>query len=128
MLDLHGTTYPLRKLLFWLGTLALLVLVSLYVLYQGRLILTGPEITLIDPPPIVQHDRVVDLSGRAQNITKITLNGREIYTDENGYFKEAVVLENGYTIATLEATDRYGRMTSVVTPFVFTPMSRLNND
>lgn len=117
--------YPLRKTLFYLGTALLLALVSAYVLYQARFIIIGPEVRLIEPPTVIQNERVVTLAGQARNITSITLNGREIYTDESGYFKEAVVLENGYTIATLEATDRYGRATKVEAPFVFTPMTRL---
>ncbi len=45
---------------------------------------------------------------------------RKIYTDKDGYFKEALVLENGYTVATLQAEDRYGRITKHTEEFVFT--------
>ena len=119
------TIYPLRKTLLYLGAFLIVMFVFAYVLYQARFILIGPEVVLTDPPKTVQEVRVIDLHGRATNITHLSLNGREIFTDEHGYFKEALVLENGYTVATLVATDRYGRATEVVTPFVFTPMTRL---
>jgi hypothetical protein len=65
----------------------------------------------------------VTLRGHARNITHITLNGRPIFTDQAGYFQEAMMLENGYTIATIAATDRYGRTTAVSREFVFLPAS-----
>ncbi len=91
-----------------------------YTLFQARLLITGPVIDLLDEPGVEQSERVVKLQGYAQNIVKITLNGRAIYTDKNGYFKEALILENGYTKATLEGTDRYGRTTQLEKTFVFT--------
>jgi len=61
------------------------------------------------------------IGGEATNITGITLNGRTIYTDKNGYFKEAIILENGYTIATLEGTDLYGRTTRIERSLFYQP-------
>ena len=51
----------------------------------------------------------------------LTLNDREIYTDKNGVFTEALVLENGYTVATLTAHDRYGRTQELTETFVYAP-------
>jgi len=97
----------------------------LYITFQARFLITGPEITLIHEPASVQNSPTVTLEGTARNIAKITLNGRQIFTDQSGYFSEALVLENGYTIATITATDRYGRETNVVRSFVYTPTSIL---
>ena len=83
----------------------------------------GPQVTLIDEPASIQNSRVVKLRGSAKNITHISLNGRQIFTDKVGYFDEALVLENGYTIATIQVTDRYGRQESIVKQFVYTPTS-----
>lgn len=92
-----------------------------YTIFQARFILAGPQITLSSEIASVQTERVVTLEGDTANIVKLTLNGREIYTDKPGHFKEALVLENGYTIATLEAHDRYGRSRQVSKTFVYTP-------
>ena len=107
------------SLLIICGVLALV----LYVAFQARFLIQGPSITLIDEPSSVQNTKIIHIKGNARNITKITLNGRQIFTDKSGYFDEALVLENGYTIATIAATDRYGRETDVVRQFVYTPTS-----
>lgn len=83
----------------------------------------GPQVTLLEEPPKVVNERFVTLLGHADNITRITLNGRPIFTDQAGYFHEAMMLENGYTIATIAATDRYGRTTAVIREFMYLPAS-----
>jgi len=97
-----------------------------YALFQARLLLTGPVITFTDSLSPEQTERAINIEGIAQNITKITLNGRDIYTDKNGYFKEVLILENGYTIATVEGFDRYGRTTSLTRSFIYTPSEWTN--
>lgn len=83
----------------------------------------GPQITLHDVPEIRQNQRQIELTGAAYNISRLWLNDRPIYTDAQGNFKEALVLENGYTVATLRAEDRYGRETTVTQAFVYAPMN-----
>lgn len=109
----------LKYLLSFIGLGCLI----LYITFQARFLIAGPVITLVNEPASVQNSPTVTLSGNARNLAKITLNGRQIFTDQSGYFNEALVLENGYTIATITATDRYGRETSVVRSFVYTPTS-----
>jgi len=94
-----------------------------YVLFQARFIIIGPTIALAVTPPSITNERVVTLQGHAANITRLWLNDRTIYTDQTGYFNEALVLENGYTIATLKAEDRYGRTTQLSREFVFKPQT-----
>lgn len=112
----------LRTILIVVGILGGGILLVAYLAFQARFLLQGPVITLTNEPGVIQHERVVTLTGTVKNITRLTLNGRQIFTDERGYFNEALVLENGYTIATLAATDRYGRKTTVTRPFVFTSL------
>jgi len=94
-----------------------------YIVFQARFLLIGPQITLTDPLPLRQNERRVYLTGATHNISHLWLNDRPIFTNAEGAFKEALVLENGYTIATLRAEDRYGRETIVTKPFVYTPAS-----
>lgn len=102
---------------------ALALVFALYVHYQARNLLAGPEITLTTDAEAVQSMRTVELGGIAQNIVSLHMNGREIYTDEDGHFTESLVLEDGYTIMTLTAQDRFGRSTSLTKAFVYTPTS-----
>ena len=103
-------------------TAGLLVIIG-YVIFQARFLILGPQIALSERPTLIHNDRQIFLVGSTFNISRLWLNERQIYTDAEGHFKEALVLENGYTVATLRAEDRYGRETTVVTPFMYTPSS-----
>ena len=112
-----------RTVLKYALIITALTTLLLYIAFQARFLIAGPQITLLSEPASVQNTPTVTLTGTASNIAKITLNDRQIFTDQAGYFSEALVLENGYTIATIKAVDRYGRETSVVRSFVYTPTS-----
>lgn len=111
-------TFTFRAILIYTLIAVCAVVFILYVLYQARFLLEGPRIT-VEELPTVHTERLVTLHGKARNIVHITLNGRQIYTDKDGNFKEALVLENGYTVTTLVAQDRYGRTTRHTETFVF---------
>lgn len=92
--------------------ITLFLLLTLYSLYQARFLILGPQIwidmpkdgaTLVDP--------MVTISGRARNVAWITLNGRQIFTDEKGLWSEKLILAQGLSIMTLKARDRFGRET-----------------
>ncbi len=127
MLDLPNQTFTIRSILKAIGSIVLIGLIITYVIFQARFLITGPQIILTEVPVTEHNQRVVTLAGSAFNITHLWLNDRPIFTDENGEFKEALVLENGYTITTLRAKDRYGRETRVVRSFVYTPASIMKN-
>lgn len=111
----------LRSVLYYIAISMVTILFVGYAVFQARFILAGPVVTLQNVPESIQNQRLINLEGIAENIVFLTLNGRQIYTDKNGYFKEALVLENGYTIATLQAHDRYGHERSYTQEFVYTP-------
>lgn len=94
-----------------------------YVLFQARFLLIGPQISLNNEPALLQNERTLTLTGTATNISHLWLNGQQIFTDPRGNFEAAVILQNGYTVATLEAEDRYGRRTTLTRELVYAPMS-----
>lgn len=112
----------IKASLILIGVGALLV----YVSYQARFLLTGPVITMLTEPELRQNTRYVELEGIATNISRLQLNGRPIFTNPKGEFTTAVILENGYTVTTLTAEDRYGRITTVTRTFVYSPASFIN--
>lgn len=99
------------------------LLVLVYVLFQARFLLIGPQITLTESPDRLQNNRVVTLTGNTANISRLWLNGYQIFTDPTGAFSTDVILQNGYTVTTLMAEDRYGRRTTVTREFVYAPMT-----
>lgn len=118
-LSVPGIT--LGTILKVVGILILTIGIVWYVLFQARSFLNGPVITLFDEPALVQQTRTIPVRGHAENIVTLTLNGREIDTTQDGAFNEQIVLEDGYSIMTLEARDRFGRSTRVTREHVFVP-------
>lgn len=110
-----------RSVLQLCGVFVLFCLVLGYVSFQARFLITGPQIALENSPAQLQNERKIFLEGRAVNISRLWLNDRQIYTDASGNFKEALILENGYTVATLRAEDRYGRETTLREDFYYAP-------
>lgn len=121
MSPIRQNTFTLSRIIKLALILGLLVVGALYVSFQARFLIIGPQVTLVEVPEAVQTERQVTISGIAKNITEIYLNGRPISTDESGQFKVSVVLENGATTIRIDAEDRYGRQTSVERSFVYKP-------
>jgi uncharacterized membrane protein len=83
-----------------------------YALFQARFVILGPNITIISPKDNTTLDsNVVTVSGRAQNVAYLSLDGRQIYTDNNGYWSEKLIAPEGISILELTARDRFGRET-----------------
>lgn len=121
MAPIRIQSFIMPKILTAVLVLLLLALVAWYFLFQARYIISGPQITLLNKPDVVQSERQIMLRGLAENITAIYLNGRPIVTNEEGVFSENVILENGYTIVRIDAVDLYGRSTHEEWPFVYKP-------
>lgn len=119
MTPIRSKPLLMPRLLRYAALTALVLIGGWYIAFQARYLIAGPELSILPEPSVVQHERVVELKGTARNVTALFLNGRAIVTDESGNFTEPVVLENGYTIMSLEARDRYGRTTRLERPFVY---------
>jgi hypothetical protein len=128
MAPVSVTRYTFRTIVKSAVIIAALLLLALYIFWQARFLIAGPRVSLAFEPPRVSNDRRIWLEGTATNITSLSLNGRQIFTDPHGNFREALILENGYTIATIAATDRYGRETKLERPFMYMPASLVTNN
>ena len=90
-------------------SIILFILLSAYAIYQARAMLAGPEIIITN----IHDGQVMDsplltIEGVAKNIAWINLNGRQIFTDENGIWSEKLIVSPGLSIMTLKARDRFG--------------------
>jgi hypothetical protein len=100
-----------------------LVCVAAYVAFQARFLIIGPQLRLTNESEQLVNQRHITLTGSAANISRLWLNDKPIYADAQGNFTEALVLENGPTIATIRAEDRYGRETTIKRTYVYYPAS-----
>ncbi len=90
--------------------LVLIFIFTAYGLFEAENFLLGPKITINNP----QNGQVftkpdIEIGGQVSNISLLYLNGRQIFTDKNGNFKETLLLANGYNIVELMAKDKFGR-------------------
>lgn len=96
------------------------LLLALYGLYQTRSLLLGPKITIAAPlngAAIALNP--VEIEGQAERIAFLSLNGGRIFTDEDGNFKQKLLLNRGYNIIRIEAEDKFGRTVKKVLQLVY---------
>ena len=72
----------------------------------------GPVITIFQPVNgSMAASSTIDILGRANRVNSLTINGMSVSLDEQGNFKETVVVFPGVNMITLEAMDQFGRST-----------------
>lgn len=90
--------------------LCLFIILAGYALFQARFLVLGPRLKIVSPQD-GSHvaGSVVHVEGIAKNIAWISLNGRQIFTDERGWWSEKLIVPSGISIMTVETRDRFGR-------------------
>jgi len=97
-------------------------LLLLYLYLQAYSLITGPTLLLNSPASgETLQESLITVSGTAQHISFLTLNGAPIYADNAGRFSEQLLLSEGYTIMTILAKDRFGRERSQNIELLYTP-------
>ncbi len=93
-------------------TIAIVILLGIggYTFYEFRNLLLGPVIVVETPASGSETNTpVTDIKGHAKNITRISMNDRDITVDAQGDFEEKFVLSQGNNIIKLAGVDRFGR-------------------
>ncbi|HEY4499431.1 MAG TPA: hypothetical protein VJH94_05245 [Candidatus Paceibacterota bacterium] len=101
-----------RLLLKSISIITALLVLLIYGLFQAHEFIAGPTLTIVEPKngsTIASTSPEVVLKGNAKNISFITLNGLQIFTDENGDFSRTLLLPQGLAIITVEAQDKFNR-------------------
>lgn len=99
---------------------AFFVIVLGYALFEARGLIFGPRITIPATQTRVE-DPVVDIAGRAERISALTMNGQPVPVTEEGAFEQTYLLAPGYNRIVLDASDRYGRTNRKVLEIVYVP-------
>jgi hypothetical protein len=69
-----------------------------------------PEIEIYQPADnLVTENNYVDVTGRADAKTQISINEKQILKDETGNFKERVDLNKGINTIIISAQNKYSR-------------------
>lgn len=56
---------------------------------------------------IDEESSVFAIEGFAKKATRVAINGREIFIDKNGYFRELLDPLPGYSVVKIEASDKF---------------------
>src|SRR3989344_9462939 len=83
------------------------IVIVLYAFSRTVNFLRGPFVIIEKPAnnEYISNTNTM-IGGRASYISALSLNGREIFTDEKGNFRERLPLLSGYNIITVRATDK----------------------
>lgn len=102
-----------------LGVL-LLVLIGIYSYTKSNDFLKGPTISIEHPEDgVTLSESYVLIQGVASNIATISMNDRQIFVDEDGAFREGLLLAPGYNIITIKANDRFDRTAAETLELVY---------
>ena len=86
-----------------------------YAYFRAKDFLRGPVLEIATPTNgQMLGAAFVSISGTTKNVSSLSLDGKKIFTDENGNWKEQLLLAPGYNIIEARAEDRFGRETKKV--------------
>jgi len=103
------TKNPRKTASFSIG-IAIALVIVFYTINKTKNLLEGPVITIKAPMNGSIVDRpLVTVEGVTRNISHMTINGHPAPVDENGSFREQLVVKDGYTIISVVGTDRFGK-------------------
>lgn len=95
------------------------LIIIAYSAFQSQKLLSGPVIKIISPQNGTTFNQaLIEIEGSVKNVSKINLNGRQIFTNQNGYFKEKVLLSPGYNVIKIEAQDKFKNGTEKILDLV----------
>ncbi|HRZ30400.1 MAG TPA: hypothetical protein P5274_01905 [Candidatus Paceibacterota bacterium] len=108
MIDTKGKSC--RSIIKPIIIIAVIFLVVGYSILKVKDLALGPEINLNSPTEgeSLKTDLVM-VEGKAERISQIFINGRKIFTDEEGNFNEPYLLASGYNLLEIMAQDKFGR-------------------
>lgn len=106
----------MNRSVFSIFRISILILLGLivggYSLFQAHKLISGPVITIFSPENgSLYNSPLIEITGKAKNVAYLNLNDKKIFTDENGNFKEKLLLSPGYNILKLDAKDKFGTYT-----------------
>ena len=91
-----------------------------YSYMEAEGIIAGPQVTISSPETgATVYNSLIYIEGQTKNSTRITLNGREIFIDEEGFFTERLLLYPGNNRITTRAYDRFDKEKEVTIEIVY---------
>lgn len=103
-----------KRLWLVLG-IVVIALIFGYFWHQLSYLIYPPNIEITQPASdFTTQERSLEVSGQTESDVYLTINGKEAYVDNKGYFEGAVNLELGLNILKIEAKDRFGKTNIII--------------
>lgn len=101
----------LNRYLKIIGIILSGILIVGYASFQIVRVLNGATLSVREPSAGATFSKpLITVSGEATRAAFISLNDREILTDESGHFAEELLLAEGYNVLTVRMKDRFGAL------------------
>jgi cytoskeletal protein RodZ len=89
---------------------AFILVFFIYLGLQVKAMVEPPTLTLYTPDDgFVTSDNSITIRGKTEAESSVKLNGKNIQTDEYGYFQESIALSSGINTLTIRAHKRHGK-------------------
>ena len=109
-----------RNIISLIIALFILTALSVFVFFNARLFVNGPQIQILSPQDGSSFDDpFIEIQGKALNISFISINDNPIFIDESGNFNEKLLLSPGLSIIKVYAHDRFKRNETVVLQYLY---------
>jgi len=87
-----------------------MVIIVGYSFYQTKNMIYGPVLVISYPSSgMTMKDSLVEVRGFVKNASYITMNDNQFFVDEEGNFKEKILLSDGYNVIELSIKDKFER-------------------
>jgi hypothetical protein len=100
-----------KSIKWWIGIALCMVLfgaIGVFAYFKTIPLTQGVQIqAMIDQKDT--NSPMIEITGKAKNAVYVALDGREIFIDKDGTFKERVALLPGLGVVTINAEDKFGK-------------------
>ncbi|MBI3631864.1 MAG: hypothetical protein HY225_00230 [Candidatus Vogelbacteria bacterium] len=111
----------LKKNLRVIILVSISIFVLAYIFYEARFVIYGPQLIIYSPKNNTRvTDPILQISGKAKNISMLTINGRPIMITPDNLFSDKLLLLNGYNTIEVKAKDKFDQEKSEVLQLVLT--------
>lgn len=106
-----------------LASIALIFFLIIYILVNAASLIGKPKLTITNPAEGTAsvNSETINLSGKAKQKDKLTINGEEIFVGKNGEFSKEYALQPGLNIIEFKARRFLGRETTIERQILYQP-------
>jgi hypothetical protein len=122
---------PMRKSKFLVITpkkisliifIAFLILVFGYFWHEINFLISAPKLEVSQPSmDVTATDPNFEILGRTEATALLTINGKEVYIDNNGNFKADFNLSEGLNTIKIEVKNRFNKVNSIIRRIFYAP-------